>query len=136
MSSLEPIVPGVALVTGASSGIGRSAAIALHKAGWTVILAARRKDALDEAVREMGMIEGGAERARAIQADLSKEEEVMNVFEVIKKEYGEYGPFAQRIRLISGRLDLLFNVSLSLPSSNCPMLILERRYGLKEDSHR
>jgi short-subunit dehydrogenase len=40
--------PGVALVTGASSGIGRETAIKLAQAGFKVIAAARRKDRLDE----------------------------------------------------------------------------------------
>jgi NAD(P)-dependent dehydrogenase (short-subunit alcohol dehydrogenase family) len=38
----------VALVTGASSGIGRASALALRDAGWTVVATARRRDALQE----------------------------------------------------------------------------------------
>lgn len=86
MSSIAPITPGIALVTGSSSGIGRASAIALHKTGWTVILVARRKDALDDAVRQMN--EDGQNRARAIPADLSVEEEILAVFETVKKDYG------------------------------------------------
>ncbi|MBV8167828.1 MAG: SDR family NAD(P)-dependent oxidoreductase, partial [Alphaproteobacteria bacterium] len=37
----------VAIVTGAGSGIGRASALALMKAGWSVALAGRRKDALE-----------------------------------------------------------------------------------------
>lgn len=88
MTSFAPIIPGIALVTGASSGIGRSAAVALHKAGWTVALVARRKEALDEAVGLMNA--DGEGRARAIPADLGVEEEILGVFDVIKKEYGKF----------------------------------------------
>jgi NAD(P)-dependent dehydrogenase (short-subunit alcohol dehydrogenase family) len=87
MTSMTPITPGIALITGASSGIGRSAAIALHKAGWAVILVARRKEALDDAVRLMN--EDGGSRARAIPANLAVEEEVIAIFETIRKDYGE-----------------------------------------------
>jgi NAD(P)-dependent dehydrogenase (short-subunit alcohol dehydrogenase family) len=38
----------VALVTGASSGIGRATALALRDAGWTVVATARRADALEQ----------------------------------------------------------------------------------------
>jgi NADP-dependent 3-hydroxy acid dehydrogenase YdfG len=36
----------IAIVTGAGSGIGKHAALALMRAGWTVALAGRRRDAL------------------------------------------------------------------------------------------
>jgi NAD(P)-dependent dehydrogenase (short-subunit alcohol dehydrogenase family) len=41
----------VAIVTGAGSGIGRAAALALAEAGWSVVLAGRRRDALEETAR-------------------------------------------------------------------------------------
>jgi len=41
----------VALVTGAGSGIGRASSLALMKAGFSVVLAGRRKDALEETAR-------------------------------------------------------------------------------------
>lgn len=40
-----------AVITGASSGIGRSTAVALSQAGWNVVLAARRADALADTVK-------------------------------------------------------------------------------------
>jgi len=44
----------VAVVTGATSGIGRAAAIGLGKAGYRVAILGRRQDRLDEAARESG----------------------------------------------------------------------------------
>ena len=41
---------GVAIVTGAATGIGQAIALALLEAGWSVVLTGRRKAALDEVV--------------------------------------------------------------------------------------
>jgi NADP-dependent 3-hydroxy acid dehydrogenase YdfG len=119
MTSISPITPGIALITGASSGIGKASAFALHKAGWTVILVARRKEALDEAVDQMNG--GGVGRARAIPADLAVEDEILAVFETVKKEYG--------------RLDLLFNVRSLSTTQKKNRLLLERRDGLAQDTN-
>jgi NADP-dependent 3-hydroxy acid dehydrogenase YdfG len=58
----------VALVTGASSGIGEASARSLASQGAAVAVAARRKDRLDELVRE---IEDGGGRALAIETDVT-----------------------------------------------------------------
>ena len=58
----------VALVTGASSGIGRRQAMALSRAGASVILLGRREAQLNEAVAE---IEASQGKAAALAADLS-----------------------------------------------------------------
>ena len=58
----------VALVTGASSGIGRAAAATFAEAGARVVLLARRASALDAAVQE---IEAAGGRAAAIACDLA-----------------------------------------------------------------
>ena len=89
----------IALVTGASSGIGKACALALLKEGWQVVLVGRRADALAAAVAEAGPNAG---HAYAIPTDLSKEPEVKALFEQIRSRFG--------------RLDLVFNnAGISLP---------------------
>ncbi len=58
----------VALVTGASAGIGQAMAMALAAAGASLVVTARRRPQLDETVASI--VEAGG-RARAIEADLS-----------------------------------------------------------------
>ncbi|OVZ60690.1 short-chain dehydrogenase [Pigmentiphaga sp. NML080357] len=66
-----------AIVTGASSGIGRAIAIALGEAGAAVVLAARQREALEETARRVR--EAGGE-ALACVADISREDEVAHLF--------------------------------------------------------
>ena len=54
----------VAIVTGAGTGVGRAAALALIKAGYAVALAGRRKDKLDEVAAEGAGAQGKASRCR------------------------------------------------------------------------
>lgn len=60
--------PGIALVTGASSGIGAATVKQLCQAGWTVTAVARRSDRLDDLVRETG--------CRAASVDVTDRERV------------------------------------------------------------
>ena len=80
---------GIALVTGAGSGIGRAVSVALAQAGWTVVLAGRRRDVLEEAAEEAG------NGAVPIRCDVTDPQSVRSVFEEIGRRYQ--------------RLDLLFN---------------------------
>ena len=61
-------------MTGASSGLGRAMATALASSGCSVLLAARRLEALEKAVSEIS--EGTGSQAQAISADLSSYEGV------------------------------------------------------------
>ena len=82
----------VALVTGAGSGVGRAAALALAGDGWTVVAAGRRTEPLAETVR---LVEEAGGAARAIAADVADAESVDRLFDGIGDSFG--------------RLDLLFN---------------------------
>ena len=82
----------VAVVTGGGSGIGAAVGHALADDGWTVVLAGRRKAALDEVVTRGTGLSG---TLNAIVADVSDEDSVRNLFATTVDRYG--------------RVDLLFN---------------------------
>jgi 3-oxoacyl-[acyl-carrier protein] reductase len=80
----------VALVTGASQGIGRACAVKLAKCGASVALVARNREKLDEVAREIQSAHGGAGvTARAYKADISNEDEVKATFKSILSEFGK-----------------------------------------------
>jgi NAD(P)-dependent dehydrogenase (short-subunit alcohol dehydrogenase family) len=81
-----------AIVTGAGSGVGRAAALALLGGGWSVALAGRRKDALEETV---GLAGDAAPRTLVVPTDVGDPKAVSALFDRIKAEWG--------------RLDFLFN---------------------------
>ena len=91
---------GVAVVTGAGSGLGRSIALALLAAGWQVALAGRRADALDETARAWtGAADAAlavpADAALAVPADVTSAPSVAALFDRVRDRWG--------------RLDLLVN---------------------------
>jgi len=63
----------VALITGASSGIGEATALALAEDGAAVVLAARRRDRLEQLA---GRIEGGTEKVLVLEVDVTDETQV------------------------------------------------------------
>jgi len=75
----------VAVVTGASSGIGAVTARMLAAAGYTVLLVARRTDRLDQLASEISAAGGKAE---ALTVDLSKPDGPKSVFDHIMERYG------------------------------------------------
>ncbi len=82
----------VAVITGASSGIGRQTALVLLEAGYSVVLAGRRAELLDSAIQEARAPAG---KALAVPTDVSDPESIKNLFAKTVETYG--------------RLDLLFN---------------------------
>jgi NAD(P)-dependent dehydrogenase (short-subunit alcohol dehydrogenase family) len=73
----------IALVTGASSGLGRRFAVVLAKEGAKVVVAARRKERLDDLVKEIG-----AGNAMAVGCDVTKEENVIALYDAAEKRFG------------------------------------------------
>lgn len=74
----------VALVTGASSGLGKDAAIAYAKAGADVALLARRLDKLEAVAEEIRSL---GRKAIAIACDVSSEESVKEAVDCALKEF-------------------------------------------------
>ena len=82
----------VAIVTGAGSGIGRCAALALLREGYCVVLAGRRVESLEKTATEAGPL---ASRALVAPTDVRDRDGVRALFAKTREAFG--------------RLDLLFN---------------------------
>ena len=82
----------VAIVTGGGSGIGKESAFALAKDGYSVAIAGRREEVLNETVKE-ATNEGL--KMLGVQTDVGNPESVKNLFSKTLEEFG--------------RLDVLFN---------------------------
>ena len=92
----------IALVTGAGSGVGRSATLALLADGYTVVLAGRRPDALAETI---GLAGTQGARTLAVPTDVTDPGAVAALFAAIKGKFG--------------RLDVVFNnAGGNVPSTN------------------
>ena len=94
----------ISIVTGAGTGVGKSASLALADEGWTIVLAGRRKDPIEAVANE---IKSRGGNALAIVTDTSDTKSVKGLFEETKRAFG--------------RLDLLFNNA----GTNAPGVSLE-----------
>ena len=83
---MESLQGHVALVTGASQGIGRACAVTLAKAGATVALAARNEEKLRETVAQ---IEAGGGKAAAFRLDVSSEDAIKSTVKEIAARLGK-----------------------------------------------
>src|SRR6202040_1224406 len=76
----------VALVTGASQGIGRACALNLAQSGATLALAARSREKLEELVAQ---IESAGGKAAAFPLDVGDEEQIKSVFKAAIAQFGK-----------------------------------------------
>lgn len=84
----------IAVITGGGTGVGRAAALGLAADGWSVVVAGRRPEPLDETVAAMATTGGGG-GGLAVVADVSKEDDVERLFAATVERFG--------------RVDMLFN---------------------------
>ncbi len=113
MDGMSELQGTVALITGASSGIGEATAIALSEAGAAVALVARRADRLRELAGRIG------DGTVVIEADVSDRDQALGA--------------VQRTVSELGRLDILINnagVMLLGPIENAPLEEWERMVGV------
>ena len=94
----------VAIVTGAGTGVGKSAALALLREGYSVTLAGRRTQPLEDTVADAGP---DGSRTLVVPTDVGKPEQVRALFAATKERFG--------------RLDLLFNNA----GASAPPVLLE-----------
>ena len=90
----------VAIVTGGGTGIGRAAALALGRDGYSVVIAGRRPGPLEQTAAD-GAAEGS--RLLAVATDVTDPADVQRLFDRARQEFG--------------RVDVLFNnAGRSLPA--------------------
>ena len=101
--------PKIAIVTGAGTGIGKAAALALLKDGWQVALAGRREQPLRDLAQECGL----AKQCLVLPTDVANPESVKALFDQTVQAWG--------------RVDLLFNnAGVSAPPVPLDELTIEQ----------
>src|SRR3954451_23438016 len=103
----------IAIVTGAGTGVGRAASLALMKAGFTVVLAGRRLEMLEE-TKKLGDNVG---KSFPVTADMADPGSIAALFAKVMETYG--------------RLDVLFNnAGMGAPPLTFEDLTLEQWQGV------
>src|SRR5215217_4402975 len=92
----------IAVVTGGGSGIGRATAHMLLEAGWSIVLAGRRADMLEETAK---LANAPPPRTLCVPTDLRDKAQIDALFDAVKSTYG--------------RIDLLFN-NAGISTRNIP----------------
>lgn len=99
-----------AIVTGAGSGVGKAAALALLGDGWQVVLAGRRPGPLNDVIAESGV---PGDQALAQPTDVTDEAAVKNLFDTTTNQFGH--------------IDMLFNnAGVNAPGIPLEELTLEQ----------
>lgn len=80
----------IAIVTGAGTGVGKAASVALAGAGWKVVLSGRRREPLDEVAAQIG-----TDNALVVPTDVTDPDSIKALFDATVARFG--------------RLDMLFN---------------------------
>jgi 3-oxoacyl-[acyl-carrier protein] reductase len=128
----------VALVTGASQGIGKGCAIALAKAGAAVAVVARNEQKLAETVAEVTAAGG---KAAAFKLDVSNEEEIKATVKAIVAQFGRLDILVNNAGITRDQLmmrmkradwDDVVATNLTAPfllTQACVSTMLKQRYG-------
>jgi NAD(P)-dependent dehydrogenase (short-subunit alcohol dehydrogenase family) len=93
----------IAVITGAGSGIGRASALALYHDGFSVVLAGRRRNMLEETA---ALAQASPPRMLVVPTDVSDPASIAALFETVQATYG--------------RIDLLFN-NAGISTRNIPI---------------
>jgi NAD(P)-dependent dehydrogenase (short-subunit alcohol dehydrogenase family) len=134
----------VAIVTGASSGMGRASAIALANQGAKVVIGARRMDKLEAVAAEIKSLPaqaGHGKEALAVQLDVLKKSDIENIVATTVKTFGhldillndagalDYSPF---LEIKEEKWDLLLDTNLKgyfLMSQTAAREMAKQKYG-------
>ncbi|BCS35166.1 short-chain dehydrogenase [Luteitalea sp. TBR-22] len=92
----------VAIVTGGSKGLGLASARALAAEGARVVICGRTRDTLDAAARELAAVAGTDEHVLAVQADVSKADDLQRLVEATAGRFGGVDVLVNNVGLGKG----------------------------------